>query len=462
MSVRLTPLLAAEAKRMWREPRLRLVALLACVLLLVVFLTSWQDTSRLANERVRFAAAERERWVSQGQKDPHSAAHFGVWAVKPASPLAVLAPGIEPFVGLAVWLEAHKRNEMLFRPGQDAPPIMRNATSVAQLLEVLGPLFAILLGYAGFAQDRERGTLRLALGNGVAPRRMLLARCLVMSGVLAIAVLLPAAACGVFALATLPDTGWDGAGRLLLWCAMQFVYLESFLLAALAVSLRAPGARAALTILLTLWLAFCVLLPRVAGNAVQALTPAPSYQDIRQRTEKEAPAYEGADKWEARKSALLAKANGKPVDLRAAQLDQSERESHEVFDRLLGSFYDAIEHQDRAFGWAGVLSPAVALQSAGTAVAGTDFYQHRHFIDAAEHYRRMMVNGLNGALMAHAGHDGAVSTGKQFWESVPAFSYPPPTLGMAISNAAPALALLMAWCALAAAAAWRAVQGVQP
>mgnify|MGYP006144507205 CR=1 FL=1 len=91
-------------------------------------------------------------------------------------PLAVLAPGIEPFVGLAVWLEAHKRNEMIFRPSQDAHPIMRGATSVGQLLELLGPLFAILLGFTGFAQDRQRGTLRMAMGNGGRPARMLLVR----------------------------------------------------------------------------------------------------------------------------------------------------------------------------------------------------------------------------------------------------------------------------------------------
>lgn len=449
---------------MWRERRLRSVAALAPLLLLLVFLAHWHDARRLAGERLQFTVAERQRWEAQGQKDPHSAAHFGVWAVKPAAPLAALAPGIEPFVGLAVWLEAHKRNDLLFRPGQDAHPIARNATSVAQLLEVLGPLFAILLGFAGFAHDRERGTLRLALGNGADPRRMLLARCAVMALLLAAALIVPAAGCGIVALATLPGAGGDGALRLLAWSALHYLYLLAFLLAALAVSLRAPTARHALTALLVLWLGGCVLLPRFAGNAVATLTPAPSYQEVRQRIEAEAPAYESADRWEARRAALLSGAGGRPIDLRAAQLDQSERESHAVFDRLLGRFHDAIEHQERALGWAGIAVPAVALQTAGAAAAGTDFHQHRHFIDAAEHYRRAMVNRLNGALMAQAGRADhpAPATDRRFWASFPPFEYHAPPLGAAMANAAPALAGLVAWCMLAAGAAWSAMREVRP
>ncbi|WEF33701.1 DUF3526 domain-containing protein [Pseudoduganella chitinolytica] len=454
----MSPLLAIEARRLWREPRLRMVAALAPALLLLVFLASWRDAAQLTAERQRFAAAERARWLAQGDKDPHSAAHFGVWAVKPASPLAVLEPGIEPYVGLAVWLEAHKRNEMIFRPGQDAHPIVRGATSVAQLLGLLGPLFALLLGFAGFAQDRQRGTLRLALGNGAPAGRLLLARFVVLAGVLVAVVLLPAALLGAGALLALPDGGWRGGVRLAMWCALHVPYLLAFLLLALAVALRAPSARTALGLLLATWLALCVLLPRVAGNAVELLAPAPPYQEVRRQVEAAAPAYESADRWEARRRTLQARAAG-GVDLRAALLDQSERDSHVVFDRLLGRFYDAIEQQDEVFGRLGVLTPAVALQAAGSAIAGTDFRQHRHFIDAAEHYRRGMVNRLNGELMQRASH-APVKGGS--WESVPAFAYRPPTPVQAAIAAAMPVAALLAWCALAALAAWRAARGVRP
>lgn len=455
-------LLREEARRLWRVRALRMLCLLAPLLLLLTFLSTWSGAARLAQEKNGFSAAERSRWVEQGDKDPHSAAHFGVWAVKPASPLATLAPGIEPYVGLAVWLEAHKRNEMIFRPSQEAHPVTRGGASVGQLLELLGPLFALLLGYTAFARDRQNGSLRMAFGNGASPVRMLTARMMLTGSLLLACLVLPAAALGAAALLALPAGGWDGALRLAAWSVLQFAYLLVFLLFALAISLRVASARLALALLLGLWVVLCVLVPRGAGTLVQQLAPAPSYQQVRQHTEAAAPAYESADRWEARRRSLLEQAAGRPIDLRAAQLDQSERESHAVFDRLLGSFYDAIAYQDRVHGWLAGLSPTVALQSAGAAFAGTDFHHHRHFIDAAEHYRRELVNDLNGVLMHHAGQGGPLVTGRAFWESVQEFRYRPPPLSAAAGAVAVSLLLLLAWCTLAFIAAWAAVRGGRP
>ena len=457
----LLSLAGVEAVRLWREPRMRHMALLAPLLLLIVFAAAWQEDARMNTERARFAAAERARWLGQGAKDPHSAAHFGVWAVKPPSPLAPLAPGVEPFVGLSVWLEAHKRNEMIFRPRQDADPIMRSATSVAQLIELLGPLFATLLGFAGFAQDRERGTLRTALGNGADAARLLLPRLCVMAGVLAAMLIVPAALAAAFTLTE--SAGWNGAQRLLLWCVLHYLYVLTFLLATLAVSLRAASARAALGTMLAAWVVLCVLLPRAAGSAVQVLAPLPSYQAVRAEAERAVPAYENADRWAARRQAFAGQhADASDQALRAAMLDQSERDSHAVFDRLLGSFYDAIERQDETFGYLGVFTPAVALQTGGNALAGTDFYHHRHFIDAAETYRRSMVNQLNGELMRHAQHGTGTVPGQTAWESVAPLDYRAAPLARAIVHAGVPLFMVLAWCLLAAGAAWHAALRVKP
>jgi len=264
------------------------------------------------------------------------------------------------------------------------------------------------------------------------------------------------------ALLALPASGWDGALRLTAWSVLQFAYLSTFLLLALAVSLRTPNARLALALLLGLWAVLCVLAPRGAGTIVQELAPAPSYQQVRQHTEAQAPAYESADRWEARRRVLLEQAAGRPIDVRAAQLDQSERESHAVFDRLLGGFYDAIAYQDRVHGWLGALSPTVALQSASAALAGTDFHHHRDFIDAAERYRRRLVNDLNGALMDHAGREGALATGRAFWDAIEEFRYLPPPLASALSSSAAPLGMLLLWCAAAGMLARAAVRGVRP
>jgi len=461
-------LYCAEWLKLWRGPRLRWMYIVFMGLFAAAFFSAWISASRITSDRALLTESERARWIEQGDKDPHSAAHFGAWVVKPSSPLTVLDPGVEPFVGLSVWLEAHKRNEMIFRPRQDADPLMRSATSVGQLIELLGPIMAILLGFAGFAEDRERGTLRMALGNGALPAKLLATRFLVMLTALFAMVIAPAFLLGVFAIHTLPDSGWNGWLRLLLWSGVQLIYVLTFLLITLAVSLRARSARAALTILLALWAILCIVLPRAASSAAQKLSPIPSYQAVRAHAETEAPAYETAEQWEARRQSILSafgvtNEQDAPINIRGAQLDQSERDGYVVFDRLLGGFHDEVEAQDRTFGWLSMLTPTVALQSSASAIVGANFRQHRHFIDAAESYRRDLVNRMNGEVMRrHRMHNANIATSRSLWEDTPAFVYQPPALKAVVKNVTIPLLLLCAWCGVAGLAAYRAAQRVQP
>jgi len=458
----------AELRRLMNQPRVRWMTVAMWILLTVVFLSSWREAARLAADRTAVTAAERARWLNQERKDPHEAAHYGVWAIKPSSPLAILDPGVEPFLGLAVWLEAHQWDEMMFRQKQDADPLARSATSVAQIVGLLGPLVACLLGFAGVAEDRERGTLRLALGNGARPGPLLISRGSALLTILVATIVVPAAVLGGVAVLTLPDAGWNPWIRLAIWCGIHAVYVATFLLAALAVSLRARTARLALATLATIWVVACFVTPRVATNLADTWSPLPSYQDVRARAETEAPVYENYDQWEARRRSILEKWGvtedaDAPVNVRGAQLDQAERHSHEVFDRLIGGFHDRVQAQDRLFGRLGLLSPAVALHTVSAAVVGTDFHQHRHFINAAESYRRALVNRINGEVMRHdvVGNE-RYEEGSDFWANVAPLAYRPPAVAGTVAEVAVPIFALVAWCALAVAGASAAVRGLSP
>jgi ABC-2 type transport system permease protein len=107
------------------------------------------------------AQATRAQCLNQEKKNPHSAAHDGVYAFKPKSPLAIVDTGIDPYMGVAVWLEAHKQNEFKYRPAQDRTAVQRfGEMTAAEVLQVLAPLFIVLMTFAAFAGEREQGTLR--------------------------------------------------------------------------------------------------------------------------------------------------------------------------------------------------------------------------------------------------------------------------------------------------------------
>ena len=66
-----------------------------------------------------------EHWETQGEKNPHSAAHYGVYAFKPRLALSFVDEGVDSFTGTSVWLEAHRQNDFLLRPAQEATAVQR-------------------------------------------------------------------------------------------------------------------------------------------------------------------------------------------------------------------------------------------------------------------------------------------------------------------------------------------------
>lgn len=448
-----TPLLVYEWKLLWRDRWAALTLAGLAVLLLATLLANAGGLARDQADKARVAAAERARWLGQEAKDPHSAAHYSIYAFKPAPALALLDLGIEPYVGQAVWLEAHVQNDLLYRPQADATPLERSGLRhPASLLIAFAPLAAFVLALSGVARERERSTLRLALGAARDPRRLALGKYLAIWLALLLVLLLPLA---VGALLCAPGWSGDTLLRLGSWVAAMAIYLAIAAAAAVAVALRARGLRTALAALFGAWAVFALALPRLASSVAEALQPLPPTQSVKQQLLDEAPAFWSAETSRANEAAILAKAGAASRDAlggnyRGLELDLAERHSHAVFDRVLGAFYDRVLAQDAAYRAQSWLSPAIAINQLSMALSGTDFAQHRPFVDAAEHYRRALVNRMNEQVAAH----GPDASGKAhqgdaaLWAAQPAFTYAPPRLQPAQLAALPAL---LAWLLVALA-----------
>jgi ABC-2 type transport system permease protein len=416
------------------------------------------------------ARAERARWLGQGEKDPHSAAHYSIFAFKPTSPLAALDLGVEPFVGQTVWLEAHVQNDMLYRPQGEASALQRaGLSSPASLLIGFAPLVAFLLAFTAVAMDRERGTLRLALGAALRPREIVASKAAAIWLALVWVLVVPVTAIAAIATAVLGALDATAALRLVLWAAAMAVYLGVLTALGLAVSMLAGSVRGALAVLFGLWIAFGLALPRWANSAVESAQPLPSTQTVKQQLLDEAPSYWTAEDAKKHQATLLAKYGAKDpadlrVDLRGAELDLSERHSHEVFDRVLGGFYDRVVAQDRAYAMLGWLSPTAAMQSLSPMLAGSDFVHHRRFIDGAERYRRALVNRMNQDVMAHPTGEGGVkhTNDASLWAQIPEFHHPAPSLSANWRHTAPAAAALLAWSLAALALLALAARRLRP
>jgi ABC-2 type transport system permease protein len=325
-----------------------------------------------------------------------------------------------------------------------------------------------MLSFATFAADRERGTLRLALGNGIAPGRLLLARFGALAVTATLIVGVPALVLGAISIGTLDTTGWHAWPRLALWTLTQVSYAVFFLLIGLLASLIAKTSRAALTIGLLCWVALCIVTPRLTTAAIESAAPTPSYAATRAKIEEQIKLYNRADLHQERQDAILkqhgvANATDLSIDLRGAMMHEREQHDYSVFDHELGAFFTRLSQQDELQGWAGLASPLLAVQAASAGLAGSDFRRHSDFLRAAENYRRVLSDTMNLDLVDHPTQSGvAYLAARNVWEKVPAFVYEPAPFSQSLREIATPLSLLAIWLVSAAIAVSLIARGVKP
>lgn len=461
-------MLRAIVVHVWRETLRDRRALSALVLLAALIAVAvamgMPDRSRAAAARADAARADREAWLAQGEKNPHSAAHFGQYAFKPERPLAVLDPGLDPFLGTSIWMEAHYQNPASFRPAEDRDSLDRfGPMSAAWLLAATLPLLAIVLAYDRLAGARERGALRLVLAQGVAPSRLLFGTALALTPFVTVPVLATAAL--GFAWSPEPDGAERAAVFALTWCAYGLVWL----LIALTASARGASARGTLSFLLAVWLLAVVVVPRVAADVAERRYPSPPaplfWEDV---SAAMTAGIDGHDPQDSRAKELEAKVLAQhgvervedlPISFAGVSLQAGEEFGNGVFDHFHGAEAARLEHQawvQRAFA---LVSPLPAARELSRSAAGTDLAHHQHFAAAAEAHRRDLERQLNGEMTAKAkGKDFDWLAAPSFWASVPELRYEPPSWRDLASAVRADALVLAAWLAGAAVLAWMLVR----
>ena len=132
------------------------------------------------------------QWESQGEKNPHVAAHYGTHVFAPTSVATAIDPGVSAYLGRSIRIEAHRRNLASHASAQEGATLQRHGGfSVALVLYLLVPLLLIALGYGMWSRERERGTLKQVLSTGIDRRTLLLGKAAALFGAL-MGLLLPA------------------------------------------------------------------------------------------------------------------------------------------------------------------------------------------------------------------------------------------------------------------------------
>ncbi|MBM0105899.1 DUF3526 domain-containing protein [Steroidobacter sp. S1-65] len=455
----------SELRQMLRDGRVR-VALLTLLALFATTLAVGSAQQARYDSNVREAVkADRSIWERQGARNPHSVAHFGQYAFKPAGAISLFDPGLTPWLGTALWMEAHYQNTAAYRAIDDqvAPTLISNL-SAAFVLQYLAPLLLIFLGYALIARERERHTLKLVLANGASLRAWAGGKFFSLLTVAA-ALWLPS-----LALVAIADSSDERARSVMLVLAYA-AYLIMLCALTLAVSAKARTARSALLALLCGWVVMALVIPRVAAVVAERAAPSADagqfWRDVRAALRQGVSGHDPAD---AREKALLEKTLAEygvtrvedlPVSFAGIALQAGEEHGNEVFDHFYTQLRAAEERQRTVLRLASLVSPWIALRGLSSGIAGTDAQHHSHYVQAAENYRRELQRYLNGNVTQNAkGKDSDYQADALTWRQTPVFSYRTPTFRELGADYLPDALLLLAWIVLSIVALTVAVRGL--
>lgn len=458
-----------------RDRRVLILGLGLLAMLIAVHLVVLGQQQRLQAERLEIGETARAQWDKQGIKHPHRGAHFGMYAFRSATPLAAFDPGIEPYVGQAIWLEPHRRNMARFNPAADAGPGVRFGSIVpAFLLTTLFPLLIMALTFNQVTQEREQGTLRMLQSMGVSNLAILGGKLIAIVACLAVVFLL------AFTLVAASAYWRPGAAasplpHIVLLGAAYFVYAIVMATLGLALGALCRGSRGALFVLVIVWAVFVLAAPRFGAAIAQTVVPLPSasqfWGDIARDYTHGLPGDPDlATQVREFEAGLLRKYDAAaleqvPIGVYAARRLMRDAYADKVHAHHFAGLWGRYARQRNILRGMAILSPAIPLREISMSLSGTSLAHQRHFEEAAEQYRRDFNTAIDEWDMTHS--RGVVSYETQYaadsvWQSVPVFGYEPPSLGFSVSVAALDAMLLAAWVMAAMGLLCFAARRLQP
>jgi ABC-2 type transport system permease protein len=442
-------------RSMLRERQFQVAALVLSVFFVVSLLGTRNTHQQLSRELADATQTARQQWNKQEAKNPHSAAHYGTFAFKPAYPLSYFDRGIDAYTGNTLFLEAHKMNEPQHRMAADRSEFARlGSLTPAFVLAMLFPLLIIVLGFGTIAGERESGNLRLLLAQGVRPVPLFLGKTLGLWAATAL-LAVPFFVLGGWGLlqSGTPAESWTRYGFMVL---AYLLYFGCFIHLTVLISARAKRTGVALMATLGAWIFVCLLLPKAAVNTARWLHPTPSYQAyqdaIKRDLENGVDGHDPADAYTEQLEKATLKQYGVdsvqhlPFNWDGFVMQKGEEHETFVFQKHKNDLLTIFDRQQQVHQVAALASPYLLVNLASQQLAQTDVRNYHDFLAAAERYRIQLVGELNNDLTHNFKYgDWGGKRDTAFFAKNIRFEYATPDLTATMSGVMPVLWLLMGW-----------------
>ncbi|PWB27949.1 ABC transporter permease [Flavobacterium sp. HTF] len=430
-------------KSVFKNPAVFIITIFIGILLLYAAFSGWENYTNQNETSEKYQHESRKDWLNNPDKNPHRMAHYGNFAFRKSTSLSVFEFGMEPFFGNAIFLEAHKQNTANFSEAGFSNSMLRfGEISIAMVLQVLLPLLIFFLGFNSIAYERENGTLKLLLSQGISWKQLLTGKIMGIASVIML-LFIPTVIILVLVWLALQNfnISVDETLKMLLFIVFHFIYLIFFCIIAVLISASAKTSKKALISLIGIWLVFTIILPRTTQAIGAYLYEAPSKiqfnSDIEKDILKQGDSHNPNDPhYKAIKDSLLTvykvdSVQKLPFNYSGFIMTEGEKISSNIYKKHLEELLKIYEEQNSFSKAVSFLNPYIAMKNLSMGLSNTDYDSYIDFQKQAEDYRYDMAQKMNGLQIKYISNkkpgatDKPLTIDKEHWADVDEFHYEP-------------------------------------
>lgn len=442
------------------------ITLFIGVLLLYATFSGWENYKNQNETSEKYQHESREDWLKNPDKNPHRMAHYGNFAFRKSTSLSVFEFGMEPFFGNAIFLEAHKQNTANFSEAGFSNSMLRfGEISIAMVLQVLLPLLIFFLGFNSIAYERENGTLKILLTQGINWKQLLTGKILGVASVIMM-LFVPTIIVLVLVWLFLQDFSItaDETIKMILFILFHFAYLLFFCVIAVLISAISKTSKKALITLIGIWLVFTIILPRTTQAIGAYIYEAPSKiqfnSDIEKDILKQGDSHNPNDPhYKAIKDSLLNtykvdSVQKLPFNYSGFIMTEGEKISSRIYNEHLAELLKIYKKQNSFSKTVSFLNPFIAMKNLSMGLSNTDYESYIDFQKQAEDYRYKMAQKMNALQIKYISNkkpgpnDKPLTIGKEHWADMEDFHYEAKPIETVLKNEIISIISIVLWITL--------------
>ena len=445
-----------ELKELTRDGRFKIVIGISLILLVIATITGINQYQKNNQQYLKSIETEREVWETQGEKNPHSAAHYGTYAFKPKFALSLFDNGVTKYTGNSIFLEAHNRHEASFSEASDQTSLTRFGTlSVNFVLIYLFPLIIILIGYNSYTKEVEHNTLTLLKSQGVHPTKLALGKWIATFIPIFILTTIIFLIIGII-LSNLENLAFFSWSSLFTIFTSYSIYYLIVTTITVLISMWSKSSGMSLVSSLAIWILFSFITPKIATSFANEKYPYPTKSEFNARiSEDRKNGLDGHNPWNKAAKKLEQETLQKygvdsisqlPFNYAGYRMQKGEEHEAKVYEKHYNILNEVAKNQNATYKRLSFLSPFLPIRFLSMDIANTSDILHWKFTKAAEKYRIETQLFLNNDIKNNSkpGERGYKMKANKF-KNLPKFSFSPPTLSQILKENAQNMLFLSLW-----------------